>query len=387
MKNTRWDIFTTSSEAPSLWFGFQLARSLVDRGQATRLFTDELNELSQAVADIHPLHWQQHHQGIEVVDRRMAEVSPVSSVTIQMLGAPLPDAYRARLASHPTPTQCVNVLAHDDMVRPIGPIAVIGQDGACTRVVAQFGDPPYRAGYVKQGRGTPLLRRTWKKSALRTGMLQALGLRADLLDGKLSVFFDVRHPASILPLVECLACGPREVCLFMDPRPMQTLAEQAGLVWVRDKDERGSVLRHGGLTLVELPSRRWFLTDELIWACDLVMTTQSDIAMRSCESGTPVVWSCNDNGFFNWYVTTSREVIRRTVADIFEALATGRQVKSAWLSYMARWEEVRSLAELVSQRVRRAPDLAAILMAGLAGASPETMARQFAPTVPGMEFA
>lgn len=353
-----------------------------------RLFTDELDELSRSVAGVHPTRFMQIHQGLEIIDRRMAEFSGVAPVVIHLLDAALPPGYRARLAQHSSPTRCLQVVTHaDDDLPGLSPLHTVGAEGRCTHLVAQFGDAPLKAGYIKQRSGMPSVQHLWGRAAAQSGILQTLGLRADLLDGRLAVFFDVREPFPIAPLMEGLADSPRAVCVFMDERSLRAAQMQSSLPWVRERQGHADALTHGALTLVALPSRRWLMIDALIDAADLVMTTESDIAMRSSASGTPVVWSCNDSGFFDWYTARSGPIIRRTLAAIFRALATGEDVKSAWTLYMARWEEARSLAGLVAQRIRRAPDLADVLRASLSDEDVETVVRQFAPTQPSMALA
>jgi hypothetical protein len=46
-----------------------------------------------------------------------------------------------------------------------------------------------------------------------------------------------------------------------------------------------------------------------------------------------------------------------------------------------------ALAGRVAQRIRRAPDLADVLLAALGDSSPEAIERQFAPTEPGVVLA
>ena len=373
-----WDIFASGHDAQSLWFGYQLAHGLVQRGYAARLFTDQLDVLAAAVADLDPTCWIQSHHGIEIADWRLAELCVVAPTAIQVLGTTIPAVYLARMEAGPTPTRCVEVVAHDADRDATTPLVMLEQRGSCTRMRAQFGDPPFKAGHIKSRPNATTLRKLWTKPAMREGLFQALGLRSDLADGKLSVFFDVRNKRYMLSLVEALATGPREVCVFMDKRPPDWASSHP--------EDRSTVMRHGAVTLVELPARRWFLTDELIWASDLVMTTEGDIAARACESGTPILWSSDDGAFFDWYVMKSPPVIRRTVSEMFDALATGADAKWAWTCYMTRWEEMRALSELVALRVKRAPDLIDVLIAALSGTSEEAMERQFSPTVPGEEL-
>lgn len=386
MDNELWDIFASGDDPQALWFGYQLARSAVQRGQPTRLFTDELDTLSNAVADLDPERWLQLHHGIEIADWRVAELSQVAPNAIQMLGTRLPAAYHARLVTSATPTRLVEVVAHDSEQAPATPLFKLDDTGRCTRLRIQFGDPPHKGGHIKSGRDTAALRALWTRPAMRQAMLQSLGLRPDVMDGKLSVFFDVRRETSIRPLMEALASGPREVCVFMDPRPLAWVVEQSALPWARRLEDSTRLLQYGALTLVELPSRRWYLTDDLILACDLVMTTEGDIAARACERGAPVLWSADDGGFFDWYAINSPPVMRRTIADAFNALATGHNAKWAWTCYLARWAEVRALADAVARRVRKAPDLVDVLVAGLRGDSDECLQRHFAPTAPGTEL-
>jgi hypothetical protein len=390
MHKSCWDIFTSRRSPSSLWFGYQLARNLSQRGQRTRLFTDELPELAASVPDLQPARWAQMHLGFEVIDASTADITPIAPVALQMLDTPIPPAYRRRLAAYPGPTRCLQVVTHADLVddgSPLGPLVPAGQDGHCSQWLAQFGDAPLKAGYIKHLRQWPTGPIPWGRAKARVGMLQALGLRADLLEGQLSVFFDVRLPYPIAPLLDRLAAGPRPVCLLMDPRSLEWAASQTSLPWVRDRQGLSDVLVHGAVTLVALPSRRWALTDGLIASVDLVMSTESDIALRASASGTPIVYSCNDTGFFNWYALDSGPVMRRTLAGVFNAVATAQDVKAAWTLYMARWDEMQALAGRVAQRIRRAPDLADVLLASLGEDSTESVVRQFAPTEPGMALA
>lgn len=379
-----WDIFASDKDPQSLWFGYQLAQGLTKRGYAARLFTDNLTALAGFLAEIDPTCWIQTHRGVEVADWRLADHCVVASTAVQVLGTHMPPAYLERMAQHPTPTRCIEIVAHDASLDPSAPLTVISQRGTFTRLRAQFGEPPSKAGHVKSRPNATTLRKLWTKPAMRQGVLQALGLRSDLADGKLSVFFDVRHAGSAAAVLEALAAGPREVCLFMDklpegwdgPRPDPSLGTP----------DRPAVFRYGAAIAVPLPARRWFLTDELIWASDLVMTTQGDIAARACESGTPLIWSADDGGFFNWYASGSRPVIRRALAAAFDTLSTGTNARAAWANYLAHLEDVQALADQVAQRVLRAPDLVDVLIAGLSGVSDEALERLFAPTIPGAEL-
>lgn len=390
MQTPAWDLFTSRRAPSSLWFGYQLAQALAQRGQPVRLFTDELDELSAALPGVEPNRWVQALRGIEIIDLRMADISPVPSVALQMLDTPLPLAYRDRLARQPAPTRCVQVVTHadldDGLPRP-GPLVSIGRDGHCTQWLVQFGDAPEKSGYIKRLRHELAPAAAWGHAASRANLVHSLGLRPDLLADQLTVFFDVRLPYPIAPLLECLAAGPRPVCLLMHPSSLQWAATQTSLPWVHERKALSDALVHGAVTLVELPSRRWSLVDGVITAADLVMTTEGDIAMQASVSGTPVIWSCNDTGFFNWYALDSGPVIRRTLAGIFNAVATAQDVQSAWTLYMARWEEMSALAGRVAQRIRRAPDLADVLLAALGDSSPEAIERQFAPTEPGVVLA
>lgn len=386
MNNQPWDIFASGHDPQSLWFGYQLARGAAQRGQVVRLFTDDLPTLCGAVADLDPSCGIQNHQGFEIADWCLAELSAPAPVALQMLGSQLPEAYRARLTAGPAPARLVEIVAHAPGSSSRSPILELNREGHCTRLRAQFGDPPFKAGHIKSGGNGAAMRLLWTQPAMRQTLLQSIGLRPDLMDGKLSVFFDVRRPATLGPLMQALAAGPREMCVFMDPRPLAAVVEQAGLPWAQAPAGATPLRRHGALTLVELPSRRWYLTDELILASDLVMTTEGDIAARACERGTPLLWSADDGGFFDWYVINSRPVMRRTIGDAFNALACGANARWAWTCYLARWAEVRALADLVAHRVRRAPDLVDVLMAGLEGTDTEALERHFAPTVPGTEL-
>lgn len=390
MDNTDWDLFTSSRTPSSLWFGYQLARSLADRGRPVRLFTDEIASLAHAVSGVDPSRWNQAHQGFQIIDRRIAEIMPIAPVAVRMLDAPIPRAYRARLAAHPGPTRCVHVVTHAELdTEPGGSSALmpLGQEGHCTQLEIQFGDAPLKGGYVKHRRGPASLQPARGQPGALTGLLQSLGLRTDLVDGKLSVFFAVRPPYPVGPMLECLASAPEPVCLFMDPLSWQWAASQLTLPWVREADGAAERLTHGALTIVPLPDWRWYMTDALISAVDLVMTTEEDVSTRTTASGVPIICSCNDMGFFNWYALDSGPVIRRTLADVFNGLATGQDVKSAWTLYRARWDDMRALAGRVAQRVHRAPDLADVLMAHLGDSSAADVARQFAPTQPGVALA
>lgn len=390
MHKSSWDVFTSRRSPSSLWFGYQLARNLSQRGQRTRLFTDELPELAASLPGLQATRWTQTHLGLEVIDASMADITPVAPVALEVLDTPIPPAYLRRLAAYPGPTRSVQIVTHADLVddgSPLGPLVPAGQQGHCSQWLAQFGDAPLKAGYIKHLRQWPTGPVPWSRARARVGMLQALGLRADLLEGQLSVFFDVRPPYPIAPLLDCLAAGPRPVCLLMAPRSLAWATSQTQLPWVRDRQGLSDVLVHGAVTLVALPSRHWAVTDGIIASVDLVMSTESDVAMRASASGTPIVYSCNDTGFFHWYALDSGPVMRRTLAGVFNAVATAQDVKTAWTLYMARWDEMRALAGRVSQRIRRAPDLADVLLASLGDNSPEAVLRQFAPTEPGMALA
>ncbi|RTL41629.1 MAG: DUF2331 family protein [Burkholderiales bacterium] len=390
MLHASWDLFTSRQAPSSLWFGYQLARSLAHRGQSMRLFTDELAELSSSVAGVHPTRFMQIHQGLEIIDRRMADFTPVAPVAIQMLDAPLPAGYRTRLAQQLSPTRCLQVVPHSDDAWPgLSPLHTVAVEGRCTHLVAQFGDAPLKAGYIKQRSVLPSVQHLWGRAAAQTGLLQTLGLRADLLDGCLAVFLDVRDPSGITPLLEGLADSPRPVCAFIDDHALQAAQRPASLPWGRERQGQTDALTHGALTVVALPTRRWRMVDALIETVDLVMTSESDTAMRSSACGIPVAWCCTDrdSGFFDWYTVRSGPVIRRTLAALFGALTSGEDVKSAWNLYLARWDEAQSLAALVAQRIRRAPDLADVLRASLTDDDVETVVRQFAPTQPSMALA
>lgn len=385
-----WDLFTSRQAPSSLWFGYHLARSLALRGQRMRLFTDELQDLATAVPDVNPSRWMQAHQQFDIMDLRMADITSVAPVAIQMLDTPIPPAYRGRLAGYPGPTRSVQVVTHTELDSgwdPSGPLVRTGVDGHCTQWLAQFGDPPGKAGYIKPQRHLALMRPLWGRGAAQTHLLQALGLRADLLENKLAVSFDVRLPYPVAPLLASLAVGPRPVCLFVAPESIEGAIARTNLPWVRERQGQSDLLTHGAVTLVTLPSRRWSLIDALVETVDLAMTTESDIAMRASATGTPVVWSCNDTGFLHWYADGAGPVIHRTLAAVFNAVATAQDVKSAWTFYLARWEDMCALAGRIEQRVRRAPDLADILLASLGDDSPDVVVRQFAPTEPGIALA
>lgn len=380
MDESSWDVFSARSQPGSLWFAYQLARSLSDRGQMVRLFSDQLEDLTVCVPDVDPNLWIQPHKGFEIADWRVAQLSVVSRHVVQIFDSQIPLPYWDRLESQPMPTCSVQIVSHGSEREPTNPITALERSGSCTSFLAQIGDLPRKAGYIKFGRRGPVMRQLWKKPDVRKGMFSALGLPDTVADDKLTVYFDVRDSGPLAPWVDCWNAGRQQVCVFVDAELLQT---EPAVFATAQAGEHG-IYQRGGVTLVSLPPRRWFLTDELIWACDVVMTTRDDIAARATESGTPVIWGADDDSaFFDWYAPNATEVARRTVVDAFDALTTGKNIEWAWACYTARWDEVRTLAGQASQRIQRAPDMADILISGVAEAQRETVGRMFSPTVPG----
>ena len=380
MDESSWDLFAARSQPESLWFAYQLAKGLADRGQMVRLFSDQLDELKVALPEIDANLWIQSHKGFEIADCRVAQLSVVSRHVVQMFDSHIPVPYWDRLESQPVPTCSVQIVSHGSEREPTNPITVLEKNGSCTSFLAQVGDLPRRAGYIKFGRRGAVMRQLWRKRDVRKGMFSALGLPDDVADDKITVFFDVRDAGPFGPWLTCWNAGERDVCVFVEREMLQSEPSivATGQVFA------GGLIRQGNVTIVPLPPRRWFLTDELIWACDVVMTTRSDIAARATESGTPVIWGADDDSsFFDWYAANATEVIRRTVVDAFDALVTGKNVEWAWTCYMARWDDMHALAGKVSQRILRAPDMVDVLIAGISDAQREAVGRMFAPTMPG----
>ena len=388
MEESSWDVFASCSASGSLWTAYQLARSLAQRRQSVRLFVDDVSQVAIALADVDPALWVQNYQGLELCDVRFAAVCATSRHMVQVFGSRVPTEYLSRFAAHGSGKQWIQ-LERPDSVRPSKEVLNVAEETSTfVRYTARIGDLPTGVGHIKPHLAPVTMRNMRSGPRARAALFGCYGLPESLVaDGAMAVYLAAYPSTRIGPWLKQFQASDRPVCVFVHDGDLQArVSKMAARPSAKD-----TVLRFGSLTLVFLTPMRWFLEDELIWTSDLVMTDQADKAYRAVMCGTPLIWGGSDPGntnFVDWCMPRAAATTRNAVAAAFDALATADGVPEAWQSFHGpHWQDVVALAKNTGERIERSPELAAVLLASLAQRNPESIERQFSPTLPNHEEA
>lgn len=388
MEAQGWDIFASSTASGSLWAGYQLARSLAQREQSVRLFTDHVGDLAVALADVDSTLWVQHHQGMELCDARFAAVCAPSHRLVQVFGARVPAEYMSRFAGQGSGRQWVQ-LDRVDSARPSASALNIAEStSGFTRYHARIGDLPHAAGYAKSTLAPIAMRKLRSGPKARAALFGAYGLPETLAaSGAMAVYLAAYPSTRIGPWLKQFQTNDRPVCVFVQDGDLQErVARMAGRPTSKDP-----TLRFDSLTLIFLTPMRWFLEDELIWTADLVITDQADKAARAAAAGTPLIWGGSDPGstaFVDWYMPEAPLLIRDAARTAFDALATAEGVPLAWQAFHGpHWPDMVSLAQIAARRIERGPELGSVMLARLSDTDADSVERQFSPTRPSEEEA
>jgi len=290
--------------------------------------------------------------------------------------------YMSRFVSQETPGNwfCVRAPWHDGDAREA--VRLLDSTSSYRRYEARLGDVPGGAGYVRPPAQGPVRRRgaPWLRQA-RASLLNLLCLPHTLLEHELFVLASGGDSCRADAWLQGRATLDLRSCLFVADGPMQAqLAPRVGL-------EPGTtgIADCGGVTVVFLPPLMWFVLDEVIGACDAVLTCRDDMALRAAENGTPVILAAPQAraaAFLHWYAPAASADLRQAWLAFADALQTGAAMDKAWIGFVGRHPQFNKAAADLQDRMNGAPELVDMLSAAAAGDGADHVARFFAPTQP-----
>lgn len=384
MLNSDWDIFCSSEAAGSLYFGYHLARSLSERRRTVRLFTDDIHLLSRSVAAVDAELWVQSVMGFELVDIRLARLCTAARHVAEVFGAGVPYEYTSRFMQQQALCHWVNLGASDSARGTQQSITVLAQTETTSNYLVQLGDLPRHAGYVRSRTDAPAMRRRWAEPARRGSLAALLGAPGEVMHGAKMVFASASHHVDAAAWLDAMERSAQPASLLLGPCGMQSaVAELLNLPLTHD----AQMCRRGAVTIVVLPPVMWYALEELIWAADVVVTDERDTAARAAEGGTPLIWldeAPADSAYIDWYTSAAPDELRRQLVATSAALASSSP-GFEWKMYLARLDDMVTMAGGVAERIRRGPELADVLLAGVAGMDTRAIERMFAPTAPAVE--
>lgn len=378
-----WDVIP-GTDSDGLWYGCRAALSIAHRhGVSARLFADP-HLLAPLIPGLDANSSDQWWQGIHILAMDMLKSTPPGQLALAVFDAELPEAYLDRRRALGLGEKILRIARLAGT--PHG--AVAGRD---RRGRLLQGEAPLGVGFVKPPSNVSDLKRALRESPIeRAAALRRAGLGRDARPGERTILVSAQANSAWREWISVWRKSEVPVrVLVLDGPAIASLPET--------QMRPGREIVDGSLSITVLTRCNWALADQLLWLSDLVLTREEDIVMRAMASGTPVLYAAPEsradaNGsasarVLGWQLLASparaTAAARGAMATLCIAWQFGRHVAQAWQRFAGVWDEVQLCVEGTGAWLRAMPS-AMDTMVALAGesASAETLARQFAATVP-----
>jgi uncharacterized repeat protein (TIGR03837 family) len=277
-----WDVFCrVIDNHGDLGVCLRLARQLVGRGLAVRLWVDDARALSWMAPDVA----QGDLPGMQVLDWSLAEqqqwltLQPLGRVWIEAFGCELPQAFvahgvQARASTDEPPPKWINLeyLSAERFAEQSHRLPSPVMSGPAKGWTKHFfypGFTPATGGLLRE----PLLQDQWAGFD-RTAYRKALRPDAAPTDRLYSLF--CYEPAGLAPWLQSLTTSEH---LLITPGRALTAVQHAIDAHALDK-----------LSFSVLPYTDQARFDRLLWACDLNLVRGEDSLVRALWAGQALVW-------------------------------------------------------------------------------------------------
>ncbi|HEY9103423.1 elongation factor P maturation arginine rhamnosyltransferase EarP [Chitinimonas sp.] len=285
-----WDIFcAVIDNYGDIGVCWRLARQIaVERGEAVRLWVDDLQAFAVLCPEVDPALAEQQVQGVTVCrwGAPFPAVSP-AAVVIEAFACNPPESFLAAMAVREPKPVWINLeyLSAEDWVEGCH---ALGSRHPRLPLSHHFFFPGFnlRTGGLLREEDLLPARLAWQEDgAARAALLGCLGASGEDLTQDCVSLFCYENPA-LGNLLDGWQGSDHGLTLLVAAGKPQRLVE----AWLGTPFPAGRRVRRGGLTLLSMPFLSQEDYDRLLWSCDFNFVRGEDSLVRALWAARPLCW-------------------------------------------------------------------------------------------------